>query len=85
MPGSGEKPGAGTYACTHDGQQVILESEDDVLMECPVCGGFEYSLVARRGVVEPAEERPRLVAVLGYKQCSSETTDEKPKLDALAP
>ncbi|MCL4368558.1 MAG: zinc ribbon-containing protein [Actinobacteria bacterium] len=84
MPGSGEKPGAGTYACAHDGQRVILESDDDMLMDCPSCGGSEYLLVERKSLVETTDAPPRLVAVLGYKDLSARSADDELELDASA-
>ena len=85
MPGSGEKPGAGTYQCSHDGQRVILESDDDMLMECPICGGTEYLRVERRSLVETTDAPPSLVTNLGYREVSDRTAGEGHELDPLSP
>lgn len=34
---SGEKPGKGTYECTHCHQKVKLDDHSDTLPPCPKC------------------------------------------------
>jgi hypothetical protein len=82
MPGYGEKPGAGTYVCPHDGQRVVLQSDDDMLMECPSCEGMEFVRVSE-APREMDEARPRLLAVLGYKEPSARADGEELELDAV--
>jgi hypothetical protein len=84
MPSYGERPGAGTYVCPHDGQRVILMSDDDTLTECPDCGGSEYLLVERKSLAETTDAPPRLVANLGCKEVSTRAAGEGYELDALS-
>lgn len=44
MPYStGEKPGKGTYVCTHCGQRVVLDDTTDTLPPCPKCNKTSYT------------------------------------------
>ncbi|MCZ7665362.1 MAG: hypothetical protein M5U22_21615 [Thermoleophilia bacterium] len=58
MPAVGEKPGAGVYECPFDGQRVILESDAEVLMECPSCEGFLYLSVSHEEESAETPARP---------------------------
>ncbi len=40
---TGDKPGAGSYTCTTCGEIITLESDDDELPVCPVCGEKEFT------------------------------------------
>ena len=42
MPKTGEKPGKGTYTCTHCGTRVHLDDDSDTLPPCPKCSGTNY-------------------------------------------
>lgn len=43
MSSTGEKPGQGTYTCTHCGQVVVLDDDTDTLPPCPRCEETEYN------------------------------------------
>ena len=45
MPGTGEKPGKGTYQCTKCGNTITLEDASDKLPPCPKCGGSTFRKV----------------------------------------
>lgn len=42
MSRTGEKPGIGTYTCTHCDQRVRLDDRTDTLPPCPNCHNTNY-------------------------------------------
>ncbi|PWD97917.1 zinc ribbon-containing protein [Marinilabilia rubra] len=45
MHTSGEKPGKGTYKCQKCGKEIVLESDNDALPKCPVCGHEKWDKI----------------------------------------
>ena len=45
MYNSGDKPGKGLYQCTNCGEIVTLDTNDDALPICPVCGNTAWNRV----------------------------------------
>lgn len=40
---TGEKPGIGTYTCTHCGTKVRLDDSTDTLPPCPKCSNTQFT------------------------------------------
>ena len=43
---TGDKPGKGTYKCTHCGTLVTLDNDDDVMPQCPKCHNTTFTKVS---------------------------------------